>query len=474
MHFRVSASCNPYLRGDIRSVRIRANVTLSPSPRVQLSVRALSASSTVPIAESSRRNSRFSQFFYANTSSGIISLPREAVEEQADPALAESAPQTAPRSRIPELPMPSKVVEYPPLPDVAYKPITTLSPRRLLKIYSQLSKTRLTTLIVLTAMSGVAISPLPTTISVLLATALGTALCSASANTINQIAEVPYDAQMSRTRNRPLVRRAITPLHAAGFAVVTGLAGPGILLAFVNPTTAILGAFNIFLYAGVYTALKRRSVINTWAGSVVGGIPPLMGWTACGGQLLPSVSSPMTLFLPPFLSAASSLPPLPLPLEYINNPLSALALFSLLFTWQFPHFNSLSHLTRAGYAQAGYRMLSVTSPSKNALVSLRHSTLLIACCSILTPLAGITTWTFALTSLIPNGILWRSAWKFWRDGTEKNARVLWYNSLWYLPAVLGLMMFHKRGMEWSEWFGSWIPDHGRVEKEASLGGDHES
>ncbi|KAG9013977.1 Protoheme IX farnesyltransferase, mitochondrial [Tulasnella sp. JGI-2019a] len=359
------------------------------------------------------------------------------------------------------------VTTYPP-PHVAhYKPIAPLTPARLMKVYAELSKARLTTLMVLTAMSGVALSPLPATVPVLLATAIGTTLCSASTNTLNQLAESTFDAQMTRTRNRPLVRKIITPLHAAGFATVTGLAGPAILLAFTNPLTAGLGAFNIFLYAGVYTPLKRISVVNTWVGAVVGGIPPLMGWAACGNHLFSS-AHPIQYFPPLFLSDITSSPLLSASTtqiaETIDNPLSALALFLLLFSWQFPHFDALSHMVRTSYAQGGYRMLSVINPSKNALVAVRHSVALIGICSVLTPLAGLTTWTFAVTSLVPNALLLRSALKFWKNTTDKNARKLFHDSLWWLPVVLGLMMFHKTGISWLEWIG-WEESHRKEEEE---------
>ncbi|OCH94900.1 protoheme IX farnesyltransferase [Obba rivulosa] len=328
----------------------------------------------------------------------------------------------------------------------AYREAEVLDARRLLKVYTQLSKSRLSILVVLTAMSGVALSPLPTTVPVLLATAIGTALCSASANTLNQMQEVPFDAQMARTRNRPLVRRAISPVHAAGFALATGVAGPALLLTMVNPTTAVLGVANIGLYAGLYTYLKRRSVFNTWVGAVVGAIPPLMGWAACGGNLLPSSQS-FQVFLPSFLSNV------PLDTYTGDTLLAPFALFMFLYSWQFPHFNSLSHLVRDSYAQAGYRMLCVTDPAKNALVCLRHALLLLPVCSILFPLSGLTTWAFALTSIVPNGICAVAAWRFWRAGGEKQARRVWQHSLWYLPVVLGLAMFHKRGMDWGSWIG---------------------
>lgn len=337
----------------------------------------------------------------------------------------------------------------PPIPLTAYRLPPSLTTRTLPKLYTQLSKSRLTFLVVLTSTAGVAISPLPASVPTLLATAVGTALCSASANTFNQLQEVPFDAQMVRTRMRPLVRKAISSLHATCFAVVTGALGSILLCTVANPTTAVLGLANIALYAGVYTSMKRRSIWNTWVGAVVGAIPPLMGWTACGGKLLPSMTYTPEYFLPSFLSG----PTVFIDPSLIDNPLGPLALFMLLFSWQFPHFNALSHLYRGSYAQAGYKMLSVLSPAKNALVSLRHAIILIPTCSILFPLSGLTTWTFAATSLIPGSVLLRAAWRMWRTGSEKDARSLFQHSLWHLPAILGLMMIHKNGVDWGEWFG---------------------
>ncbi|KAF8650992.1 hypothetical protein AX16_004978 [Volvariella volvacea WC 439] len=342
-------------------------------------------------------------------------------------------------------------------PPSAFKEVQAFTPKRLVKVYAQLAKSRLTVLVVLTAMSGVALSPLSASIPILLSTAIGTTLCSASANAFNQLQEIPFDAQMARTRMRPLVRRAITPFHAAAFATVTGIAGPAILWTMVNPITAVLGLGNIALYAGVYTWSKRRSIWNTWIGAVVGALPPLMGWTACGGHLLPSAEHPVHMFWPSFLSHTPQM----LDLSLVNNPLSPFAFFMLLFSWQFPHFNSLSYIVRGSYAQAGYRMLSVLDPAKNTLVSLRHSVVLGAVCSVLFPLSGLTTWTFALTSALPNAICIRAAWKFWKRGGEKQARSVFQHSLWYLPVVMGLMMIHKQGVDWWQWLG--LRDSNEVE-----------
>ena len=76
-----------------------------------------------------------------------------------------------------------------------------------------------------------------------------------------------------------------SPLHAATFAVISGSLGLTILTVGVNPLTAALGAFNLGLYSFVYTPMKRYSIANTWVGSIVGAIPPVMGWTACTGSI---------------------------------------------------------------------------------------------------------------------------------------------------------------------------------------------
>ena len=305
-------------------------------------------------------------------------------------------------------------------------------------------------------MSGVALSPIPTTVPVLLSTALGTALCSASANALNQLQEVPYDAQMARTRGRPLVRRAISPAHAAAFAAVTGLAGPTLLWMMCNPTTALLGAANIALYAGPYTRMKRHTIWNTWVGAIVGAVPPLMGWTAVGGSLLPSAAAmnPVSFHFPSVLAAA------PAPdfvasssVIVLDSPLAPWVLFALLFSWQFPHFNSLAHFVRSAYAQGGYRMLAVLDPRKNRLVALRHVILLAGICSTLVPLSGLTTWSFALTSLVPNAIWLRATWGFNKFGGDTRARTVFAHSLWWLPVVLGLMIVHKNNVDWLQWMG---------------------
>ncbi|PWZ02019.1 hypothetical protein BCV70DRAFT_235655 [Testicularia cyperi] len=304
-----------------------------------------------------------------------------------------------------------------PLSMTSYRPVPPLTLSTTPKLYRQLSKSRLTFLVVLTGMAGYALCPAVLTVAAhspvttLLALTAGMTMCSAAANTLNQLVEAPYDAQMPRTRGRPLPSRAVTPLHAFAFASASTAGGVGLLAYMVNPLTALLGAANIVLYSFTYTPMKRMSIGNTWVGAVVGALPPLMGWAACTGTL------------------------------HLATDLGAWSLAALLFAWQFPHFNSLAHTLRAEYARGGYRMMAVTDPALNRRVSLRYAVALLPICTLMMPLSGIVSpVTFAVLSTPMNLLMAHAAWRFYREGTVKTARWCFWVSLIHLPAVMLLAM----------------------------------
>lgn len=488
----------------------------------------------------------------SSTSSATIS-PASTVVVDTSALGASPSKMSAALSHDPSSPKPSSIppanaptpVPSPPAssPTPTFQPLPLLTPRRVFNLYLQLTKSRLTTLVVLSSTTGLALSPIPTDLSVLLSLAVGTFLTSGAANSINQLFESPLDAQAVRTRNRPLVTRAISPPHAAMFALACAILGTSLLWWGCNPETAMLGLANLILYAFVYTPLKRLSVVNTWVGAVVGGVPPVMGWTATGASVWPTEEQRVWLHLPSWVPTAEAyvsekkqkeldeeeeaeeddvvhfdgfkplkrgeylkallqkqqaladgtasnddfdvpfpsiaLPDYSLP-SYINlnsllpsfhslvsnstpiNALAPLTLFAILFSWQFPHFNALSHLIRSAYTSSSYHMLCVVSPRRTAMVSLRHSLLLIPICSVMAPLSGAVTWAFAFTSLVPNGLMLRRAVAFARRTREKEARTLFWASLWHLPVVLGLMMVHKTDAGWVEWVGgTWVWKKGR-------------
>uniref|UniRef100_A0A3Q0RNR0 Protoheme IX farnesyltransferase, mitochondrial n=1 Tax=Amphilophus citrinellus TaxID=61819 RepID=A0A3Q0RNR0_AMPCI len=263
------------------------------------------------------------------------------------------------------------------------------------------------TLVVTTAAAGFAMAPVPFDPIIFFVSSLGTGLASCAANSINQYFEMPFDSNMNRTKNRPLVRGQI-PLHAVSFALACGVPGVALLTLAVNPLTGFLGALNIFLYTCCYTPLKRLSITNTWVGAVVGAIPPVMGWTAATGCLEP-----------------------------------ALLLGGFLYSWQFPHFNALSWNLREDYSRGGYRMMSVTHPTMCKRVALRHSLGLIGL-STLAPVLDVTTWTFPIISLPINLYISYLAFRFYHKGDRSSARKLFFCSLWHLPMLLLLALTCKK------------------------------
>ncbi|VVC38120.1 Protohaem IX farnesyltransferase, mitochondria,UbiA prenyltransferase family,Protohaem IX [Cinara cedri] len=280
--------------------------------------------------------------------------------------------------------------------------------------YLKLSKSRLTTLVVVTTMAGYAMAPAPFDLTTFILCSAGTGLVSGAANSINQYHEVPFDAQMSRTKNRVLVRSILTPIHALTFAAVSGSLGLVTLYYGVNPTTAALGATNLFLYTSIYTPMKRISILNTWVGSVVGAIPPLMGWAGCTGGVIDS---------------------------------GGLLLAGLLYAWQFPHFNALSWNLRPDYSRAGYRMMSVTNPGLCRRTALRYTIGIFGlCCAA--PMCDLTNIYFSITVAPLNAYFMYLAWKFHQKSDSKTSRNLFRFSLIHLPALMILLFVNKHSL-WS-------------------------
>ena len=215
------------------------------------------------------------------------------------------------------------------------------------------------------------------------------------------------------------------------FAILSGLTGTAALYFGVNPTVSFLGALNIALYAGVYTPMKRISVLNTWVGAIVGGIPPLMGWAAAAGQSATDGSWRELLLG--------------------EQNAGGWLLAGLLVAWQLSHFMSLSWSIRHEYRDAGYKMLCWVNPARNGRVALRYSLCMIPICIGLCYF-GVTEWTFAVASAPVNVWLAKEAVKFWKyEGAKGSARGLFWASVWHLPVVLVLAMVEKKGMWQRVW-----------------------
>jgi len=158
----------------------------------------------------------------------------------------------------------------------------------------------------------------------LITTLLGILLLAMGSSALNEVQEHKYDALMPRTAHRPIPRGDLSPAMAAVIATLMAVSGFLLLLWAHNLTSALLGALALAWYNGFYTPLKRISAFAVVPGSLIGALPPAIGWTAAGG----SVTDP-----------------------------SVLALAFVFFIWQVPHFWLLVGLHAEGYEEAGYPTL---------------------------------------------------------------------------------------------------------------------
>ncbi|CAI7669052.1 unnamed protein product [Penicillium manginii] len=305
--------------------------------------------------------------------------------------------------------------------------LPTTSLRRKLAAYFALTKPRLSFLIVLSTTSAYGMYPIS---SLLALDPAMTPLPTLSTSTLTFI---------YLTAVRGLVSRR----GALLFAVATAATGLGLLYIGTNPTTTALSAANIFLYAFVYTPLKRISVINTWVGAVVGGIPPLMGWVAAAGQTATTGHDTWRDML------------------FSEDSIGGWLLGAILFAWQFPHFNALSHTIREEYKGAGYRMLAWVNPAQNARVALRYSIFMFPI-SIGLWWVGVVGHGFLVGSTFANGWLVREAYGFWKhQGAQGTARGLFWASIWQLPILLVGGLVTKKGL----WDGVWRNIFGQPEED---------
>lgn len=284
-----------------------------------------------------------------------------------------------------------------------------------LKVVKELSKFSLSSLVVFTSAAGYMCYGGYIDYGHLAATVMGTALCSASAATFNQVFEKDYDKLMRRTRARPLPSERISVKDASIVGALWGVSGVSLLGLCTGPgapVVASLGLANIFLYSGLYTYSKRISENNTYLGSVVGAIPPLMGYAAAsGGNLL------------------------------AGEPL---ILFSLLFLWQLPHFFALSYMYRDDYKRGGFKMVSLNDDSgERSSKLIKNYLYLTASIPFISTMFDYTSYMYLVENLILSGIIIQSARNFHDKRDNQSARKIFLNSLWYLPFLLIGFILHS-------------------------------
>ncbi len=167
--------------------------------------------------------------------------------------------------------------------------------KKLAKAYAWLGKFSISLPVALTTFTGYLLAYRGFSYEVLFPVA-GVFLLASGASALNQVQEYKIDLLMPRTRNRPIPSGRISLTGAWIFIFIFSLSGLALLFFYSGYIAGILGLLNIFWYNGIYTPLKRTTAFAVVPGSIVGALPPLIGWVAAGGSLLDSASIALGFF----------------------------------------------------------------------------------------------------------------------------------------------------------------------------------
>ncbi len=248
--------------------------------------------------------------------------------------------------------------------------------------------------------------------------ALYVTFAAAGGSALNQVLERDTDRRMLRTCERPIAAGRIRVRDAILFGSALGGAGVlGLALRF-NLLAALLACATLFAYVAVYTPLKRVSTLNTIVGALPGASPPLLGYVALAG----------------------------------GAGRWAWALFAVIFVWQFPHFLAIAWLYREDYARAGLRMLpsvpgGLGVASRAALVY----ALVLVPVALVPAACGDAGRVYGIGALAASVLYAAAALRFaWKENA-RNARLVLYVSLLYLPLVLALAMLDPVARQAAVW-----------------------
>jgi protoheme IX farnesyltransferase len=286
-----------------------------------------------------------------------------------------------------------------------------VAPRSAAADYLELTKPRITFMVVLTALVGfVMASPGGLVVPALLACSAGTALVAAGASALNMVLERRTDALMLRTRTRPIPAGRLRAAEGVAWGASLTLAGLLLLFWRSGPLAAAVAATTWTSYLFLYTPLKTRTSLSTLVGAFPGALPPVIGWAAARGQLEPG----------------------------------AFVLFAILFLWQIPHFLAIAWIYREDYARGGLPMLPVLDP-QGAITgrqAVAHSValLLVSLSPVAANMAGRVYLVGALVlGLALTAVAIRAAVL----RTLPAARSLFLASVLYLAALCALLVINR-------------------------------
>jgi len=287
---------------------------------------------------------------------------------------------------------------------------TLALPGATLRQFFALTKPRVNSLIVFTAVIGMFLATEPGTLPpfgpVLFAT-IGIALVAGAAAAVNCLIEQKIDAIMVRTRARPLPTGSLTSMQTLVFAGAVGGAGLLVLNTLVNTLTMWLTLATFVGYAVIYTViLKPLTPQNIVIGGASGAMPPVLGWAAITGEVSPS----------------------------------ALVLFLIIFAWTPPHFWALALYRKHEYAKAGVPMLPVTHGDQFTQLSVLLYTVILFACSLLPFATKMSGWLYLIPAVILGAVFLRYSWRLYTNYSDWLARRTFRYSILYLTLIFAALL----------------------------------
>ncbi|MGE0563745.1 MAG: heme o synthase [Pseudolabrys sp.] len=278
--------------------------------------------------------------------------------------------------------------------------------------YFRLMKPRVMSLVVFTALTGLAIAPAHVHPVMAFTALLCIAVGAGAAGALNMWYDADIDARMTRTARRPIPAGRVQPGEAlafglilSGFAVVT-------LGLMVNVLSAALLAFTIFFYAVIYTAwLKRGTPQNIVIGGAAGAFPPMIGWAAATGSLA----------------------------------LEPLVLFLIIFFWTPPHFWALALYKTDDYARAGVPMLPVVAGDATTRRQILIYTLILVPLGAAPWALGFAGAVYGVTSVVAGAAMLALAIQVYRERApqERASRNLFAFSILYLFLLFAVLLVER-------------------------------
>jgi protoheme IX farnesyltransferase len=274
-----------------------------------------------------------------------------------------------------------------------------------------LTKPRLNLLVVATTAGGYYLGAGPgANIVSLTNVTLATALVAGGSAAFNQVMERKVDALMDRTRRRPVAEGRLSPRESVIFASVLSLAGLVWLALATTALASVVALVTLLTYVVVYTPMKQRTSFATVVGAIPGALPPMIGWAAATDTL----------------------------------SRESWVLFAIIFLWQMPHFLAIAWLFKDDYGRAGFPMLPVLEPdgrSTGYQVAAYASALLPV--SLVPSLMGLSGLVYFGVALALGLAFLAVSLRFAVSRTRRDARVLFFTSIAYLPLVWLAMVLDR-------------------------------